>query len=255
MTTIDDLLRRRTDLSTFLVHLTRNSPHGTARENLLAMSENLFIEARTPFGSAAQYEPFLTGAASQKSVCFTETPLEHAWMMLENISGRAVRFRPYGFAITKATARKTGCNPVWYTDITVRGRTWPAKVINMMVEDAVRRATTAGGKIDADILSADPIFRLTPYFEQMGPIGNGRRKEFWWEREWRHIGGYWIKIPRIVAVLAPETDHDDLLSELVGIDEEWGERAIIDPRWGLERTIAALAGVRKGDATPFPNAD
>ena len=88
--------------------------------------------------------------------------------MLENISGRTARFRPYGFAITKATARKTGCNPVWYTDITVRGRTWPAKVINMMVEDAARPATTAGGKIDADTLSADPIFRLTPYFEQMG---------------------------------------------------------------------------------------
>ena len=55
--------------------------------------------------------------------------------------------------------------------------------------------------------------------------------------------------------MAPETDHDDLLSELVVIDEEWGERPIIDPRWGLERTIAALAGVKKGDATPFPNAD
>jgi hypothetical protein len=204
MAAIEDLLHRRTDLSTFLVHLTRDGPQGTARENL---------------------------------------------------SGRAVQFEPYGFAITKSTARKTGCNPVWYSDITVRGRTWPIKTVNLMIDSAVRRARTRNGRIDPKSLAADPIFQITPYFEQMGPTNNGRRKEFWWEREWRHLGGYWINIPRIVSVLAPADDHERLRNELVDIDDAWGDRPLIDPRWGLERTIVALAGLSKGDSTLFPDPD
>ena len=75
MAAIEDLLHRRTDLSTFLVHLTRNGSQSMARDNLLAMAEDQFIEARTPFGPAAKHEPLLADSASQKTVCFTETPL------------------------------------------------------------------------------------------------------------------------------------------------------------------------------------
>jgi hypothetical protein len=249
---IEDLLQRRTDLSTFLVHLTRG---GTARDNLMAMAEHLRIEARNPYGPAASLESHLAATASQKVVCFTETPLEHTWIMLENIARREAQFEPYGFAITKATARKTGCNPVWYTDITVRARTWPSTTVNTMIGSAIRRARTGSGAIDSVALAKESIFQITPYFEQMGPISNGRRKEFWWEREWRHIGGYQLSIPRIVAVLAPAAVHDDLCDELTAIDEDWGTRPLIDPRWGLERMIAALAGVSAGDSTPFPDPD
>ncbi|GIE76265.1 hypothetical protein Aph02nite_22150 [Actinoplanes philippinensis] len=255
MTAIENLLQRRTDLSTFLVHLTRDGMQGNARDNLLAMAEDKFIEARNPFGPASKYEPLLADSVSQKAVCFTETPLEHTWMMLEKINGRGVQFEPYGLVITRATARKTGCNPVWYTDITVRGRTWPAKNINLMIDNALRRATVEDGRIDRTLLAADPVFQITPYFEQMGPISNGRRKEFWWEREWRHIGGYWISIPRIVAILAPADEHGDLRDRLSDIDEAWERRPLLDPRWGLERAITALADVSRGDATPFPDPD
>ena len=83
MANIEDLLHRRTDLSTFLIHLTRDSVDEegpSARENLLAMIEDGHIEARSPFGPAAKHQSHLTYAATQKVVCFTETPLEHTWM-------------------------------------------------------------------------------------------------------------------------------------------------------------------------------
>ncbi|MET8266478.1 hypothetical protein ABZU92_21105 [Micromonospora arida] len=117
---VEDLLQRRTDLSTFLIHLTRDTLGNdgpSARENLLTMIGVGYIEARSPFGPASMHEPNLT-AATQKVVCFTETPLEHTWMMLEDIDKRDVHFQPYGLAVTKTTARMAACNPVWYSDIT-----------------------------------------------------------------------------------------------------------------------------------------
>lgn len=257
MTRIEDLLHRRTDLSTFLVHLTRALPDGTtARENLLSIAANNRIEGRTPLGPAAHLETHLGPTATQKVVCFTEIPLEHTWMMLEDIEGRSICFQPYGLAITKTTARKSHINPIWYSDISTRGgRSWPMAAVNKLVNAARDRATTPTGELDSDLLQDEPIFALTPFFEQMGPMTNGGRKEFWWEREWRHIGDYGISFPRrIVAIFAPAEDHDTFRAELANANERWGRRPILDPRWGLERMVAALAGLDSDQIGPFPDA-
>jgi hypothetical protein len=257
VTTIEELLHRRTDLSTFLVHLTRDSDgsEGTARDNLLSIAKTGVMEARTAFGPAASYERQLADVATQKAVCFTETPLEHTWMMLQDIDGRRLKFQPYGIAITKTTARKDGFNPVWYSDITP-GRTWPITAVNTMVKEAIADATGHSGSVDVEALKADPrfpLFRLTPFFEQMGPT-NTSRKEFWWEREWRRSGDHRVRPRRIVAVLAPADDHDALRGDLAKIDEKWAERPLLDPRWGLERMIAAMSGIDDEDLGPFPDA-
>ena len=57
-----------------------------------------------------------------------------------DIKARQIQFRPYGLAITKTTARKAGCNPVWYSDITP-GNDWLITSVNEMIRDAVLRAT------------------------------------------------------------------------------------------------------------------
>lgn len=255
MATIEELLHRRTDLSTFLVHLTRDTDDASARDNLLSIAEESVIEARTPFGPAAQLEEHLGGGSSQKAVCFTETPLEHTWMLLEDIEKRAVRFRPYGLAITKTTARKAHCNPVWYSDISTRGgRDWPMVSVNRLVKDAVERCTE-DDMVDKDALASEPVFRLTPFIEQMGPTSNGGRKEFWWEREWRHVGNFTIPFPRrIVALLAPEDDHDQLCEDLQDRNEPWSRRPLLDPSWGLERMIVQLAEIDPLQVGPFPDA-
>lgn len=258
MATIEQLLHRRTDLSTFLVHLTRAGSGNTARENLLSIAADFVIEARTPMGPAAHLEEYLADtSATQKVVCFTETPLEHTWMMVEEIEGRAIQFEPYGLVFTKSTARRNHCNPVWYSDISTRGgRSWPIDAVNRMVADAVARAS-AGGTLDVSLLRNEPVFLVTPFFEQMGPTSTGGRKEFWWEREWRRIDNYHISFPsRVVAFLAPESDHAHLRHDLNSANDKWEKknRPILDPTWGLERMIAELAGLDPEHVGPFPEA-
>lgn len=265
---IEDLLHRRTDLSTFLVHLTKATPGATARENLVSMiaggdDEPSAIHAVSSMGPARDYESFLaTTVATQKVVCLTETPLEHIWMMLEDIEGRTVHFEPWGLATTKTAARHAGCSPVWYTNkAAFDWSTHPRLHVQKMIEDAVRRSTTDGSldpmKIDASTLCQEPVFRITPFVEDMGPNQSGTFKEFWWEREWRHVGDYSLNFPsRIVAILAPENEHVSLYQQLQDLEvpERWLKRPMIDPHWGLERVIAELARVNEEYIGPFPGA-
>lgn len=174
-------------------------------------------------------------------------------MMLEDIEGRSVQFAPYGLAITKTTGRKAGLNPVWYSDITRRGPDWPATSVNRLVEDALARAKTEEGSVDEALLRKEPIFQITPFFEQMGPTSTGR-KEFWWEREWRKIGNVSVFPRRVVAVLAPEGEHDEIETFLATQGERWADRPLLDPCWGLERMIVKMANVPDDHVGPFPDA-
>lgn len=262
MPKIEDLLHRRSDLSTLLVHLTRASGTMTARENLVSMIAGdeegvAAIEARRPYGPARDYDDHLGHIATQRVVCFTETPLEHIWMMLEHIERRKVHFDPWGLVTTKAAAREAGCSPVWYANKAAKDWTTnPTKFVRQMIDDAVTRSLDKDGRIVDELLRQEPVFRITPFVEDMGPSMDGVPKEFWWEREWRHVGDYPLQFPsRIVAVVAPEAEHESLRAQLADLEihEPWKTRPILDPSWGLERMIAALSGVKEAYVGPFPS--
>ncbi|WP_131807627.1 abortive infection system antitoxin AbiGi family protein [Mycolicibacterium wolinskyi] len=243
MTTIAEMLHRRNDLSTFLVHFTKPSDDDESGfDALKSILWNWRIEARTPYG-AARNHPW--AADSQRVVCFTETPLEHSWTMTRELAERrTANFGPYGVAFTKTHARREGCNPVWYVNHT-RGTDWPT----LAIDDAVSRETRPYS-------DRQSIFRVTPFIEQMGdwsgPEGVNR-KEFWWEREWRHVGNFTVRPQNTVAVLAPSRDHRELMNYLAE-DSTWKARnvPILDPEWGLERMIAVMSGVNPSDLGPFP---
>lgn len=168
MAKIEDLLHRRTDLSTFLVHLTRSYGGASARDNLVSMAKTWKIEARNPLGPARDHEDVLGPAGvTQNVVCFTETPLEHIWMMLKTIDGRSMQFQPDGLATTKTAGRSQGCNPVWYSDMTRLGVDWPLKHMRELVDRAMAAAKIDGGH-DASKSQNEPFLRLAPYFETMG---------------------------------------------------------------------------------------
>jgi hypothetical protein len=220
---IEQLLHRRSDLSTFLVHLTRDATGGpTARQNLLSILTARKIEARSTFGMATALTDAAI-AATQRCVCLTETPLDQVWMMVQDISQRQVRLQPYGVALTRVVGRRRGANPVWYVDITP-GHHWLTVPINRLVELArrgeSRTIASPPGDVSGPILQGpspaqDPILQLTPFIEQLGPIGNGSKKEFWWEREWRRVGDLWLGPPTfsdIVAAFVPEADHKAFLT-------------------------------------------
>jgi Putative abortive phage resistance protein AbiGi, antitoxin len=230
---IEDLLNRRSDLSTFVVHLTRDTPNGpSAKDNLHAILKGLKVEARSPMGFAAKA---VTGPDldSQKVVCFSETPLEHIYSLCAPIANRRVNLSAYGVAFTKVGARGRGANPVWYVDQTV-GRTW--HIANAL--NALRDAAVASGAF-----ATSDVARVLPFIESMG-TWYGTRKEFWWEREWRHHGDFSFSWEEVALVLCPEADIPDFEASSLG----W---KVIDPRWSLERMIAKLAGLPTRLTTPF----
>ena len=246
MTTLAEIISRRTDLSTFIVHLTREYGGRTAKQNLQDILQTCIIQARRPYGSAIgrieeaikKDEATEDDLDSQKVVCFTETPLEHLHLMLMEIEDlqRVCNFAPYGIAMTKKVARRQGINPVWYVDITP-GHDWLTNPINQLIEDAI---------LNGDFANSD-IAKLTPFIEQMGTQKGGYKKEFWWEREWRHRSDF--RLRGNVIVLAPENEHEEF-NDI--IERRTAFKGIcIDPSWGLEAIIARLAGFRTEDVGPF----
>lgn len=227
---IRDLVARRTDLSTFLVHLTRAEGAETAKARLEGIIAAQQIEARSPYGSAVSA---LTNAHqptdSQKVVCFTETPLEHINLLLQEVEERRLQFAPYGIALPKLLARKRGVNPVWYLDITP-GHDWLTVPLNQLIDAAIATGT----------FGTQPIAKLAPFIEQMGQNPPQYKKEFWWEREWRHAGNF--ALPERFIILAPEADWPGLGG--LAVARGYTNPQFIDPVWGLEEIIARFAEFR-----------
>jgi hypothetical protein len=254
---VRDVLNRRTDLSTFVVHLTRDGEDRdgfpeNARERLESIVNTATLLAGRPFGLARELDDDRDPEQqSQRVVCFTETPLEHIYSHVVEISGRELKFEPYGIALTKMTARRLGINPVWYVDQTV-GRDWDiANSLNALKDEAVEKGD----------FHHSPISHILPFIESMGDwrgFGEGKtRKEFWWEREWRCQGS--VLLPAYLhgcLVLCPADEIEDFENILAEGAPEGYEGRCIDPRWGLEQIVARLAGIPDENVTPFaPDGD
>jgi len=229
---IRTVLSRRSDLSTFIVHLTRDDSGKSAKSQLKSIVQSWEIQARNPFGTAVkELRKAKQPGDSQKCVCFTETPLEYLHLLVGEIKGRSCQLAPYGVAITKKLARKKGVNPVWYVDQTP-GHDWLTKHI-----DTLRDSAIASAKFDDT-----PFAKIAPFIEQMGTWKGKPPKEFWWEREWRHVGP--LKLPHHVILICPDNDH----STFEGLAKQKGHSAkCVDADWGLEQIIARLAGFCEDD--------
>ena len=70
------------------------------------------------------------------------------------------------------------------------------------------------------------------------------RKEFSWEREWRHVGHFEFDIAELALVIAPEMYHEWLQTN-------YPERPCVDARWSLERMIGVLAKLDPSSLMPF----
>jgi hypothetical protein len=248
---ITEVLSRRTDLSTFVVHLTRD--HGlqdTARARLELIIQSRRLIAGQPRGWATGVRrdgrlvlsPEQT--ETQRVVCFTETPLEHTYSMFADIQNRTYRLQPYGLALTKMVARRVGINPIWYVDITT-GHPWRIRnQLNALVEKSV-----AEGWFE-EVAALFPIIEgMLTRLDVQGSVTFQR--EFWWEREWRiaadlDLGPIWDKI----LWLCPEAEMDAFIG-LVQAAQRCDRVFCIDPSWGLERIIGHLVNLGANDLTPF----
>jgi hypothetical protein len=254
MQTIESRLSQRTDLSPYLVHFTRDTknPLAAARDNLLSILQSKRLEARNTHAMTRDLAAsFPEVAATQNTVSFTETPLEHARMMCADIEGRRMQFNGYGLAFTKALARRRGVNPVWYLDITP-GHGWLTEPVKQLVADAVATATPCDAEgPDPAMLAKAPILQLTPFIDQMGNPA-GTPKEFSWEREWRHVGHFDFTRDDLVAVLAPEHEHETMRDLMTGWRRGYKTTmpTFIDVNWEPARITAALDDT--SEPGPFP---
>jgi hypothetical protein len=241
---IADVLAQRSDLSAFVVHLTRDHPQADAKQNLRSIIQQRVLRAGEPKGWATWERFQLPNEVleSQRVVCFSETPLEYARALFEDIAGRTVQLKPYGLALPRMVARWMGVSPVWYVDMSRAPGQWRDWHVKNALNELVAEAT--------ENFAASPIARLTPFIEGMGswpnPDNGGVRvREFSWEREWRHVGDlnlepWWDKI----LWLCPEVEIPELVERL-------GHRHCIDPSWSLERIIGHLMGLSASDVSPF----
>jgi hypothetical protein len=246
---ITELLNRRADLSTFVVHLTKHTTNGTAKENLLSIIESQTIKAGSSMGwfQTLPDQPSIVANESQQVVSFSETPLEHIYSLFADIEDRQVNLQPYGISFTKMTARKKGALPVWYVDRTAGAEhQWKiAKALDRLRDYAMH---------NSDEVASD-VATVLPYFEVMGtwPLG---QKEFWWEREWRKVGDVHFQSSDVALWFAAESDHSEIRERLRAKMNAMGEQGlatpiVLDPSWALERMIAKLVGLPDSATTPF----
>ena len=198
--TKDQVLAGRGDLSPFLVHLTRTGKvklwadvyEGVkpddyrsidAKTCLRRIIETSTIKAVSPFGYFQYKVPIVRqgyppiNAQSKvkrawlRSVCFTETPIDHVHFQMEKIEGRSMAFQPYGLAFHESFIRRQGGNPVFYFDS----------------GDDELMASLDAMAISTDCERLQP---LLPLYQSFGRRFDGKPGEvdFRWEREWRVAG-------------------------------------------------------------------
>lgn len=245
MPKIEDILSQRSDLSTFLVHLTKDSatkdgmamPAVEALKRILQSGE---VQARNSFGHAvSKLRAAKMSLISQRCVCLTETPLVHLRLLLGEIEGRKVPLKPYGIALPKKIGRLSGINPVWYLNMTPGAKGgWLSEPWNKLIDEAIANHTTVP-------FDQSSIAKLTPFIEQMGTWSATSRKEFWWEREWRKLGK--LELPQRFIVIAPEKVHGSLRTYIDGQGKYSPNMPLIDANWSLEQIIGGLAGFAPPD--------
>ncbi len=159
---------------------------------------------------------------SQRSVCFSEIPLD----MLDRLVERRSR---YGIGFRKDLLVSRGGTPLWYVD----DESPQATVVRDIIQ-----AKRADG-----IDPGDPFWKLTPFIDHPG-VYNGRTYRFEWEREWRVSGSLRFTPDEVEFLFIPEDLHDKARQFFADVKFEHSgpayECPFIDPSWSIEQINEAL---------------
>ena len=212
----------RTDISRFMVHLTRDDrgeEHGaTARanfENMLAIGE---ITALRPHCLHAKYIP--EDKQHRFAVtCFTETPLSQIKMLTRRIEGRKIKLEPYGFAFKREFLLECGAAQVIQVNSYADNKT-------------VREGFDRMFELVKNSNFCSKMIGMIPFLSAMH-----ERYDFSWEREWRVLGSVKFDLNDLQFVILPEGNAVDLHFKFKkqGIP-------VICPTWGWEKTVERLIG-------------
>jgi len=215
MRSIEDIKRQRDDLSTFLIHLTRDTESGTAGENLINILNTRIIEARNPKGLCYNWGDEFSN--NTKSVCFTETPLNYVRYLFD-IEGREIHLKPYGLVFSKASLQEKGANPVFY--------------INTYGGQELKNAFCRVINSHED---KESIYKIIPYIDIFGPSAKaGKKYDFYWEREWRYSRDLTFTYEEVVVGICNE-------AEVVDFDRKYNGIKFISPSMSMQEMIEKIS--------------
>ena len=213
----------RTDLSRFVIHLTRDDKNdftdgGTASENFGAIIRNRKVLAIRPHCLHADGIP--ERHTKRFSVCcFTEAPLSEIHLLTRPIPGRKIRLKAYGIVFTREFLISEGAQPALYVN-SYGGNTWLREAADKIF-DVAQKGNFTTGKLQ----------RLIPFLSAMH-----ERYDFSWEREWRLKNDLRFKPADVVCVILPERGEDEWKSSFLD-----GGVPVISPGWSSERVVSELS--------------
>lgn len=221
---IKEVLSERTDISRFVVHLTKNTEDGNALENLVSILREREIRGGNHH---CLFSPILRNEEEdlQKRfhvVCFTETPLDKIHLLTE-ITNRKVNLDPYGIVFKKEKIRKSRGNPVFYI---YEENQLLIRYLKNQYKEFIREY------YDEEMLGD---------FLTLGSIINIVKKghDFHWEREWRVRRRLRFSYNEVYAVIAPHNKHENI-KELLGINE-LNYIPFIDSKWNYEEMLERIS--------------
>jgi hypothetical protein len=209
-----ELLNRRNDISTFIIHLCRNLDTQSAGQRLrnILLGNPPVIRAFNNSGLYATDQNLDT-----KAVCFSETPLEHIYTLVADIDNRRCEYQRYGLIFSKDFLREKGASPIWY----------------------INHLTIGGSRIRTafDNLKQSLTSQQINYFREIAPFleywDRYPRRDFYWEREWRFKGDFFFNLTDLILGICPESE--------VEIWERDFPIRFIDPIWGIDKIIKKVA--------------
>lgn len=220
----DRAVEGRSDLSRFVVHLTRNDTKDdpeygqTAKENFKGIARDRKILALRPHCLHRKKIP--KEHWPQFSVCcFTEVPLTELHLLTRQIEQRQNQYSDYGFVFTREFLISKGGQPAVY--VSSYGDNKRMRKAADSIFDIAQKEGLSQGKLR----------HLLPFLNAM----HGKY-DFAWEREWRVVGDLEFKPKDVVCVILPEKGAEKLTQAFL----KYGV-PVISPGWTAERVVAEFS--------------
>lgn len=233
------MIDKRSDLSRYLVHLTRNYKNESALDNLISILKTKTIQARnyhclfSPKLRKMDISDVLKN--SFKTVCFTETPLNQIKNLVQDIPDRSINLQPYGIVFWRDQLLEKGANSAIY--LNAQGTDLRDYLIQQF-DDQFRNVKTL-----RKLKKEDSYYNeIVQYFSLINVIND--KYDFSWEREWRYHGDFKFNYRNMVAIVCDNPEKFEVICE-----KKLGTKALnfvkrtplISPEWNYEQVIEELS--------------
>lgn len=192
---IKEILKSRPDLSSDLIHLTREYDGHQAKDNLISILNSGTIEARNVDFYLHKDLPS-EWSSDFKVLSLTETPLNQIKNIININFKRKIRLEPFGLVFLKSDLLKVGAAPVQYL-YQENQRAFYRELFQRYIEDE---------KIYEGI-------HVFPFLK-----GIHEREDFHWEREWKKRGDLKLDTLKFV-VLVPSVEVAEEVYKAVYLEQ------------------------------------